>query len=147
MTTSDLLSRMYPLPLKALSQQSTRLMQKLHTMPASLPTATSAPNASCFNGSAATSTCFSAPYLHRVCWLLSNRDGHYLSGICGTVLHWEADPNDVPEELRFSTHQRVKDRWLTLRELMTMQIHGLSIRPVDFYAHRSSPHLWCACDG
>lgn len=33
MTTSDLLSRMYAPPLKALSDQSTRLMQKLHTMP------------------------------------------------------------------------------------------------------------------
>lgn len=119
----------------------------LHTMPASLPTATSAQGESFCSESEPTSTCFSAPYLHRVCWLLSNRDGHYLSGICGTVLHWEADANDVPEELRFSTHQRVKDRWLTLRELMTMQIHGLTIRPVDFYAHRSSPHLWCACDG
>ena len=146
MTTSDWRSRMYPLPSRALSQQSTRLMQMLHTMPASLPTATSAQGESFCSESEPISTCFNGPYLHRVCWLLSSPDG-YLRDICGTLLQWAAEANDVPEELRFATYFRAKDCWLALRDLLAPQDHSLTIRPVDFYAHRSSSHLWCACDG
>lgn len=145
MTTSDLLSRMYPLPSKALSEQSTRLMQKLHTMPASRPTETSAPNGRCSSGSGPISTSCTAPYLHRVCWLL-NRDGLYLTQICGTTLQWDVNADAVPPEHRFSSFSHAKTIWLRLKEINPAQADRLSIRPVDFYAHRSTPHLWCACD-
>jgi hypothetical protein len=107
--------------------------------------ATSAPSGHCSSGSAPISTCSSAPYLHRVCWLL-NRDGLYLTQVCGTTLQWDASADAVPLEHRFSSFNHAKTIWLRLKEIAAVQADGLSIRPVDFYAHRSSPQLWCACD-
>lgn len=143
MTTSDLLSRMYAPPLKALSDQSTRLMQKLHTMPESVTTATSAQKGRSCTASVVTSTSCIAPYLHRVYWLLTNPDGHYLAAVCGTTLQWVADANAVPPELRFTTQYAVKHRWWALQSWLGSDKAGFTIQPVDFYAHRDTPHLWC----
>lgn len=146
MTTSDLLSAMYAPPLSALKAQSTMLMQKLHTSCASPTTATSAPSARSCNASAPTSSCWSDPYLHRVYWLMTNPDGHYLAGICGTVLQWASSPDDVPAELRFTDYRSVKNRWLALKDWVPMDDERLAIQPVDFYAHRRTPHLWAAAN-
>lgn len=146
MTTSDLLSAMYALPSSALKAQSTRLMQMLHTNSASATTGTSAQNAPSSSGFERTSSSWSAPYLHRVYWLMTNPDGHYLAGICGTVLQWVPSPDDVPAELRFTDYRSVKNRWLALKSWVPMDDERLSIQPVDFYAHRRTPHLWAAAN-
>ncbi|MFZ9350291.1 MAG: hypothetical protein ACO242_06330 [Candidatus Fonsibacter ubiquis] len=146
MSTSDLLTRMYAMPSEVLNRQQQTLMQKLHTTLGSPTSATTAPSGHCFNGSAPISTCSSDPYLHRVYWLLRNSKGHYLAALCGTVLQWESSANAVPAEYRFCTHQRVKSYWLQIRELTALEDVGLAISPVDFYAHRHTPYLWCALD-
>ena len=146
MSTSDLLTRMYAMPSEKLKQQQQRLMQKLHTMPGSPISATTAPSELYFNESAPISRSCSDPYLHRVYWLLRNSNGHYLAALCGKVLQWESSANAVPAEYRFCTYQRVKSYWLQLRELAALEDEGLAIAPVDFYAHRHTPYLWCALD-
>jgi len=146
MNTSETLSRMYPLPLKAMRQQQQTLMQKLHSMPGSPTTATTAPSAFCSNGSGATS-CYSIdPYLHRVYWLLSNADRHYLAALCNNTLQWVASANAVPPELRFCSHQTVKQRWIALQSVLQIRDQAITITPIDFYAHRNTPHLWSALD-
>ena len=146
MTTSDWLTRMYAMPSEVLNQQQQTLMQKLHTMRVLQTSATTAPSASCSSESAQISRCYSDPYLHRVYWLLTNNQGYYLAAIHGTLLQWEKSANLVPAEYRFCTHQRVKSYWLQLRECAVLEDEGLAISPVDFYAHRSTPHLWCTTD-
>ena len=146
MTTSDLLSRMYQPPLKALSVQQQMLMQKLHLMPGSRAMATTAPNVRSCNGSPPISSSCIAPYLHRVYWFLTNSKNAYLAGIEGRVLQFAASANAVPAELRFCSHERVKALWLSLRTVSELADQAIAITPVDFYAHRSTPHLWCALD-
>ena len=146
MTTSDLLTRMYAMPSEALNQQQQTLMQKLHTTLASPISATTARSGRCSSASAPISSCFSDPYLHRVYWLLRNRDGAYLAALCGNVMQWVQSANAVPADYRFCTHERVKSCWLQLRSSAGLQDEGLAIAPVDFYAHRNTPHLWCATD-
>jgi hypothetical protein len=146
MSTSDLLTRMYAMPSKALNQQQQTLMQKLHTTLGLPSSATTVPGASSCNASAQTSGCYSDPYLHRVYWLLRNNGGAYLAAICGTVLQWTDTANDVPVSYRFCSHQRVKAFWLQIRNWPTVQDELLAIVPVDFYAYRNTPHIWCACD-
>ena len=146
MTTSDLLSAMYALPSSALKAQSTKLMQKLHTSCASATTGTSAPSARSCSVSARTSSSWSDPYLHRVYWLMINSDGRFLSGISGNILQWAASADEVPPELRFTDYYAVKNRWLAIRSWVQMDDEGLAIQPVDFYAHRSTPHLWAAAN-
>lgn len=146
MSTSDLLSRMYQPPWKVLNAQQQTLTQKLLTTLGSPTSATTAPNAFSCNASAQISTSCSDPYLHRVYWLLSNPDGLCVIGINGTLLQFAASPNAVPEQLRFCSYQAIKQRWLSLRELGVVDVNNLTIQPVDFYAHRATPHLWCACD-
>lgn len=146
MTTSDLLSRMYQLPSRAMREQQQRLMRKLHTMPATTTSATTARHALSCNGSGAISNSSIAPYLHRVYWLLRNPDGHYLAALCGSTLQWVASANAVPPELRFCSHETVKKRWLQLQTVLQIDSTGIAIAPIDFYAHRNTPHLWCALD-
>jgi hypothetical protein len=78
--------------------------------------------------------------------VLTNSEGMYLAAICGNVLHWVKSPNDIPERLLSLSHEAVKARWLALRQTHDLCVDGLSIKPIDFYAHRASPHLWCASD-
>jgi len=144
MSTSDLLTHMYAMPSELLKQQQQMLMQKLHTTHGSPTSATTAPSGRCCNASEPISTSYSDPYLHRVYWLLRNNSGAYLAALSGTLLQWESSANAVPEQLRFVTHQRVKSYWLQLRELTALEDEGLAIEPVDFYAHRQTPYLWCA---
>ena len=146
MTTSDLLSRMYAMPLRHMNQQQQMLMRKLHTMPAWSTSATTAHTASYSSASITTCPYSIAPYLHRVYWVLRNREGSYLAAVCGNVLHWVKSPNDVPSELRSCRHETVKSRWLALQNTHGLEMEGLSIQPIDFYAHRSTPYLWCASD-
>jgi hypothetical protein len=146
MSTSDLLTRMYAMPSEALNRQQQMLMQKLHTTLASPISATTARSGRSSSASALISSSCSDPYLHRVYWLLRNRDGAYLAALCGNALQWVQSANAVPVECRFCTYQRVKSYWLQLREWAALEDEGLSIAPVDFYAHRSTPYLWCACD-
>jgi hypothetical protein len=146
MSTSDLLTRMYAMPSKLLNLQQQMLMQKLHSMQDLHTSATTAPSGHCSSGSALTCSCFSDPYLHRVYWLLRNSSGAYLAAVYGTLLRWESSANAVPAEHRFCSYQRVKSYWLQLRELALLQDQALVIAPVDFYAHRHTPYLWCALD-
>jgi len=146
MSTSDLLTRMYAMPSEALNQQQQTLMQKLHTTLASPISATTARSGRCSSASAPISSSCSDPYLHRVYWLLRNRDGAYLAALCGSALQWVQSANAVPADYRFCTHERVKSCWLQLRSYAGLQDEGLAIAPVDFYAHRNTPHLWCATD-
>jgi len=146
MSTSDLLTRMYAMPSEALKQQQQTLMQKLHTTLGSPTSATTARSGHCSSASAPISSSCSDPYLQRVFWLLTNSKGFYLASLCGSSLQWAASANAVPEQLRFVTHQRVKAIWLQLRDLALVQDERLTISPVTFYAHRSTPMLWCALD-
>ena len=146
MNTSELLSRMYAMPSKAMNQQQRTLMQKLHTTQGLSTLATIAQSEPYCSESSKTLRYSIAPYLHRVYWVLKNREGNYLAAICGDVLHWVKSPNEVPSELRSCRHETVKMRWLALQNTHGLEIEGLSIQPVDFYAHRSTPHLWCALD-
>ena len=146
MSTSDLLTRMYAMPSEPLKRQHQRLMQKLHTTPASPTTATTVRGERCCKGSAQTSASCSDPYLQRVYWLLSNSKGKYLAAVCSSSLQWVASANDVPEQLRFVTHTRVKSLWLQLRGLALLKDELLNLSPITFYAHCSTPYLWCALD-
>ena len=146
MSTSDLLTRMYAMPSALLNQREQTFMQKLHTTLGSLTSATTVPSASCFSASAPISSSCSDPYLHRVYWLLTNSDGAFLAGINGSFLQWEESADAVPPEYRFCSYQRVKRIWLQLRDITGLDVNGLAIAPVDFYAHRNTPHLWCACN-
>lgn len=146
MSTSDLLTRMYAMPSQALKRQQQTLMQKLHSMPGYPTTATTAPSGRCSSASALTFSSCSDPYLQRVFWLLTNSKGSYFAGLCKNAITWADSANAVPEQLRFVTHQRVKAIWLQLRELALVQDELLAISPVTFYAHRSTPMLWCALD-
>jgi hypothetical protein len=62
------------------------------------------------------------------------------------VLHWSDSADAVPAEYRFCSYQSVKTFWLQIRNWLAVQDEGLAIAPVDFYAHRNTPHLWCACN-
>lgn len=146
MSTSDLLTRMYQPPWKVLNAQQQTLTQKLLTTLGSPTSATTALSASCSSASARISASCSDPYLHRVYWLLSDQSGLCVIGIKGTVLQFAASPNAAPEPFRFCSHQAIKQRWLSLRETGVVDVNRLTIKPVDFYAHRNTPHLWCACD-
>jgi hypothetical protein len=121
-------------------------MQMLHTTPESAPTATSALAVPSCSEFAQTSVSCIAPYLHRVCWLLINAERQFLTGISGTDLHWAASANAVPEQQRYTTFTGAKSAWLRLRELSPLQDKRLAINPVDFYAHPSTPSIWCALD-
>jgi hypothetical protein len=146
MSTSDLLTRMYAMPSEALKQQQQTLMQKLHTTLGSPTSATTARSGHCSSASAPISSSCSDPYLQRVFWLLTNSKGFYFAGLCKNAITWVDSANAVPEEFRFVTHSRVKAIWLQLRELALVQDEFLTISPVTFYAHRSTPMLWCALD-
>jgi len=137
MSTSDLLTRMYAMPSELLNQRERTFMQKLHTTLGSPTSATTAPSASCFSASAQISSFY---------WLLTNSDGAFLAGIDGTFLQWEESADAVPPEYRFCSYQRVKRIWLQIRDITGLDVNGLAIAPVDFYAHRNTPHLWCACN-
>ena len=146
MSTSDLLTRMYAMPSEALKQQQQTLMQKLHTTLGSPTSATTAPSEHYSSASAPISSSCSDPYLQRVFWLLTNSKGLYFAGLCNNAITWADSANAVPEQLRFVTHQRVKEIWLQLRELALVQDEQLTISPVTFYAHCSTPSTWCALD-
>jgi len=146
MTASDLLSRMYAMPSPPMNLHPQKHMQKLHTTHAWSTSATTAPTGSYSSALNTTCPCSIDPYLHRVYWALTNSDGQYLAAICGSVLHWVKSPNDIPERLRSLSHEAVKTRWLALKQAHGLAIEGLSIKPIDFYAHRATPYLWCACD-
>lgn len=146
MTTSSLLSQLYQEPSELLKQQNMRLMQMLHSSVALLPTETSAPAARSSNKRDTRSVCSHDPYLHRLYWLVTNPEGLYLAAICGTTLHWVQSANDVPPEQRYCTFCRAKSVWLRLRSIDALEDAGLSIQPVDFYAHRSSSTIWAALD-
>ena len=141
MKRSDLLTRLYAEPSKHLKQQSTRLMQKLHTMPASRPTETSAQRAYCSSGSTAISPYSLAPYLCRERWLIENGDGHYMATDSTGAIYWV----QIPEEAQvYATFSLAKASWRCICSKPSMQDRGIRISSVAFYAHRSTPHLWCA---
>lgn len=146
MTTSTLLSRLYPEPSPPSSLSNTTLMQMLHSMPVSPPTATTALNALYCSRHDPCLPYWPDPYLHRVCWVLINAEGQYLADINGTTMHFVHSANEVPLEHRFCTFERAKSAWVQLRQPLLLQDHSIAIKPVDFYAHRSAPTAWCACD-
>ena len=146
MTTFDWLSRMYAMPSPPMNLHLQKHMQKLHTTHDWSISATTAPTGS-FSSALNTTCPYSIdPYLHRVYWVLANSDGHYLAAISGNVLHWVESADDVPIALRSCSHETVKSRWLALKQTHGLAIEGLSIKPIDFYAHRATPFLWCASD-
>lgn len=144
MTTSTLHSRLYPEPSPPSNLSNTTLMQMLHLRDALAPTATSVPAAPSCTKPAPSSRSWRAPYLHRVFWMVSNAEGQFLAAIEGQKMHFVHSPNAVPPEHRFCSFERAKSVWLELRELLHLQNCSLAIMPVDFYAHCSTPTLWCA---
>jgi len=146
MSTSDLLTRMYAMPSKELKRQQQMLMQKLHTTHGSPTTEATAPSVHCFNGSDQTYNSCSDPYLQRVFWLLKNSKGFYFAELCAGRMVWVESANAVPERFRLITYNRMKTIWLQLRDLALVQDELLTISPVTFYAHCSTPTTWCALD-
>jgi hypothetical protein len=146
MTTSTLLSRLYQEPSPPSSLSNTRLMQTLHLRHDLAPTAITAPGEFYCSKPAASCPYSLAPYLHRVFWVLTTTDGQFLANINGTAMQFVHTANDVPPAHRFSSFERAKSVWVQLSELLPSQDCSMVIRPVDFYAHRSTPNLWCACD-
>lgn len=146
MTTSDLHSRLYPEPSRPLSRGKTSVMHQLHTMQESLLTAIYAQNAYCSSGSAQTSTSWLDPYLHRAYWHLKTADGSFIAGIDGSELVLAKSPNSVPHHLRLSTYERARRIWFELMNLLPLQNDAIAVEPIDYYAHRSTPHIWCALD-
>jgi hypothetical protein len=141
MKRSALLTRLYAVPSNRLRQQSTRLMQKLHSMPASRPTETYAQPAYCSSGYTAISPYSLAPYLRRERWLIENAEGHYMATDLTGAIHWV----QIPEEAQvYATFSLAKATWLCIRSKSAHQDQGIRISSVAFYAHRSTPHLWCA---
>jgi hypothetical protein len=137
---------MYAMPSPPTNLHQPKHMQRLHITHDWLTSAITAPIASCFSESSTTSRYSIDPYLHRVYWVLTNSEGLYLAAIYGTVLQWVKSPNEIPAELRSCSHETVKSRWIALQNVHGLDIEGLSIQPIDFYAHRSTPHIWCALD-
>jgi len=146
MTTSALLSKLYPQPLESLKIQNMTFMPMLHFPSASQLTETSALSGFYFSKPDQSSACSLDPYLHRVYWVLSNDKGQYLADVHHGRPRWVHSANDVPAENRFCSFAGIKAAWLRLRDLLLLQDCSIAIRPVDFYAHRSSPSSWCACD-
>ena len=141
MKRSKLLTRLYAEPSKHLKQQSMRLTHKLHSMPASRPTGTYAQPAYCSSGYTAISRSSIAPYLRRERWLIENGDGHYMAIDSTGAIHWVK----IPEEAQvYATFSLAKASWLCICSKPSMQDQGIRISSVAFYAHRSTPHLWCA---
>ena len=146
MITFTLLLPTSAVPLRPTRQQPAMLMQKLHLMPGSSTLATYAQNAFFCSAYVETSDSLPARYLHRVYWLLKNADGDYLADIWGNQATWVRSANDVPERHRCSSIERIKERLVLLHGVTAVQDQELAITPVDFYAHCSTPHRWCAQD-
>lgn len=145
MTRSDLLSRMYPMPLSTMSRRQQTLTATLRSTDASQPTEIYARNAYCSNASVSISSSSPGPYIKRVHWLLRNSQGLYLVDRQGTVLLWSANPDDVPERYR-KGWDGARALWVRIRDLLPSQDSALAIVPITFYAHCSTPHLWCAAN-
>ena len=145
MTRSDLLSRMYQMPLRTMSRQQQTLTATLRSTDASLPTEIYAQNAYSCSESVPTSSSSPAPYIKRVHWLLRNSQGQYLVDRQGTVLSWSANPDDVPVRYR-KGWDGAMSLWVRIRDLLPSQDSALAIVPITFYAHCSTPHLWCAAN-
>jgi hypothetical protein len=116
-------------------------MQKLHTMPASRPTETYAQRAYCSSESTAISPSSLAPYLHRERWLIENADGHYMATDLAGAIHWVQTPEEAQV---YATFSLAKASWRCICSKPAHQDQGIRISSVAFYAHRSTPHLWCA---
>lgn len=146
MTTSALLSKLYPQPSQSSKPSSTTFMQMLHFPSESRLTETSVLSGFYFSKPDQSSVCSLDPYLHRVYWVLSNANGYYLADLQQGRPLWVRSANDVPSAHRFSTYEQIKAKWIQLRDLLLLQDCSISVQPIDFYAHRSSPTSWCACD-
>ena len=146
MTTSTLPLQPYPEPSLSWSQASTVPFLRPDWRGESWPTETGALNALYFSRHDPSSPSSLAPYLHRVFWVLTSSEGCYLKTINGRTMQFVHTANEVPPEHRFCSFERAKSVWVQVSNLLSLQDCSLAIRPVDFYAHRSSPTVWCACD-
>lgn len=108
--------------------------------------ATSALAGSCSSRLAPSSASWLGPYLHHTYWLLVNPKGFYLASIEAEQPKWVTSANEVPEQHRFRSYQEGKPVWAHLRAMVDLWADGVALKPLDFYAHRSTPHLWCALD-
>jgi hypothetical protein len=116
-------------------------MQKLHTMPVLRHTETYAQSEYSSSESIAISPCSLAPYLRRERWLIQNGDGHYMaSDLAGAIL-WVHTPDEAQV---YATFSLAKASWRCICSKPAMHDQGIRISSVAFYAHRSTPHLWCA---
>ena len=141
MKRSDLLTRLYGEPSNHLKRQSTRLMQKLHSMPALRRTEIYAQPAYCSSGYTTISPSSLAPYLRRERWLIENGDGRYMATDSTGAIHWV----QIPEEAQvYATFSLAKASWRCICSKPAMHDQGIRISSVAFYAHCSTPHLWCA---
>lgn len=145
MTRSTLHSVLYREPSESLKQQNTMLMQMLHSTVEWLPTETSVPAVSCSSKHAPSSASFHDPYISRVYWVLINHHGQYLADIQGLDVVWVDSLNEIPTHHRYG-YEGALQRWKQLRNLLAIEEEGITIRPFTFYAHRSTPFLWCASD-
>lgn len=146
MTKSEMHSRLYPEPLPPSNLKKGQLMQMLHMTLESLHTATTAPSVPSYSKRDPFSAWSPDPYLHRVYWVLTNSEGLYLADLNGSKPVWVTSADDIPSTHLFGTHQRAKQVWAHLCASAQMHNEGMAIRPMNFCAHRSSPHLWCAVD-
>lgn len=141
MKRSELLTRLYAEPSSHLKRQSTRLMQKLHTMPASRRSETYAQRAYCSSGYTATSPSSLAPYLRRERWLIEKGDGHYMATDLTGAIHWVQIPEDAQV---YATFTLAKASWRCICSKPALHDQRIRISSVAFYAHCSTPHLWCS---
>ena len=116
----------------------------LHSTPASRLTATTAHDVPCFNKLGPSWPCSADLYLHRVYWVLMNKQGQYLAGIDGGHMQFVHHANKVPPQHRFATYERAKSVCLQLSSLLPKQDRSLAIQSVDFYASCSMPTVWSA---
>lgn len=141
MTTSDMHSLLYRVPLNELNQQHQLLTQQLHSMPSSPVTGTSARKGRSSNASETTSPSYLDPYIRRKYVLLMGPDGRWFADVQGTTVIWSDTPDDAQV---YSNEQTALQAERHLRELGVVQLDELLPRDVPFYAHKARAHLWSA---
>lgn len=146
MTRSTLPALLWAKPLESLRQPTLRPMQLLHLNAASLPTQTSAPGVRSYVKCTTPSTSWLGPYISREYWLLTNQQGQYLADLVGLCPRWVASLNQVPDTHRYLNRERAMTLWKWIRSNSPVDNEGIAVWPFTFYAHRSTPHIWCALD-
>ena len=139
MTTSDLLSRMYAMPLQHLMQEQQTLTQTLRSMPDSQTTGTSALKEPYSIELGQTLASSLDPYIKRTYYLLKSNDGRWLGDVKGSVLSWVDSPDDAQV---YNCRRTAVEKHRELKAMGLIACDQVSVKDVDFYAHKSSAHIW-----